>query len=63
MNGILNIFKGFFGMKQIQDIFGIETENEEFYRKALTHPSYTKEKKIWHILKIMSAWNFWEMQF
>lgn len=50
-------------MKQIQDIFGIETENEEFYRKALTHPSYTKMKKIWHILKIMSAWNFWEMQF
>ena len=33
-------------MKQIQDIFGIETENEEFYRKALTHPSYTKEKDL-----------------
>lgn len=33
-------------MKQIQDIFGIKTENEEFYRKALTHPSYTKEKDL-----------------
>ena len=33
-------------MKQIQDIFGIETENEEFYRKALTHHSYTKEKDL-----------------
>lgn len=33
-------------MKQIQDIFGVETENEEFYRKALTHPSYTKEKDL-----------------
>ena len=33
-------------MKQVQDIFGIKTENEELYRKALTHPSYTKEKEL-----------------
>ena len=33
-------------MKQVQNIFGIKTENEELYRKALTHPSYTKEHNL-----------------
>lgn len=33
-------------MKQVSDIFGIEIENEDLFRKALTHPSYTKEKEL-----------------
>ena len=33
-------------MKQVQDIFGIKTEKEELYRKALTQPSYTKENNL-----------------
>lgn len=33
-------------MKQVCDIFGIETENEDLFRRALTHPSYTKEKEL-----------------
>lgn len=49
-------------MKQIQDIFGIETENEEFYRKALTHPSYTKEKDLAYT-ENYERLEFWEMQF
>lgn len=33
-------------MKQVSNIFGIEIENEDLFRKALTHPSYTKEKEL-----------------
>lgn len=33
-------------MKQVNDIFGIEIENEDLFRRALTHPSYTKEKEL-----------------
>ena len=34
-------------MKTVAEIFGIETTNEELYKKALTHSSYTKEKTTW----------------
>lgn len=35
-------------MKTVAEIFGIETTNEELYKKALTHSSYTKEKDLPH---------------
>ena len=33
-------------MKTLEEIFGISIENSEFFIKALTHPSYTKEKEV-----------------
>jgi len=33
-------------MKKIEDIFGISIKNEEYFNRALTHSSYTKEKQI-----------------
>lgn len=33
-------------MEQIELIFGIKTENQDLYRIALTHPSYTKENNL-----------------
>lgn len=33
-------------MKMVSEIFGINIENEELYRNALTHPSYTKEHNL-----------------
>ena len=33
-------------MKKIAEIFGIEIENHEFFKQALTHPSYTKENNL-----------------
>lgn len=35
-------------MKSVEDIFGIKTENEDLYRIALTHSSYTKERDLPH---------------
>lgn len=35
-------------MKSVAEIFGIETITDELYKKALTHPSYTKEKGLQH---------------
>ena len=33
-------------MTTISDIFGIEIKNEEFFKTALTHTSYTKENEL-----------------
>lgn len=33
-------------MKEVADIFGISTECSDYYRAALTHPSYTKENNL-----------------
>ena len=33
-------------MKEVADIFGILTECGDYYRAALTHPSYTKENNL-----------------
>ena len=33
-------------MRSVSEIFGIETENSDYYRQALTHPSYSKEKDM-----------------
>lgn len=33
-------------MKEAADIFGISTECGDYYRAALTHPSYTKENNL-----------------
>lgn len=33
-------------MKSVAEIFGIETKTDEFYKYALTHPSYTKELNL-----------------
>ncbi len=33
-------------MNSVAEIFGIETENENLYRIALTHPSYTKDNNL-----------------
>lgn len=36
-------------MKKLEEIFGIKTKNSEYFNKALTHPSYTKEKELSHL--------------
>ena len=36
-------------MKTLEDIFGIKIENSDIFLKALTHPSYTKEKELSYI--------------
>ena len=33
-------------MKEISDIFDIETDDKTLFKKALTHPSYTKEHEL-----------------
>ncbi len=33
-------------MKELEEIFGIEIDNPNLFIKALTHPSYTKEKDL-----------------
>lgn len=33
-------------MKEVSEIFNINIENEELFRQALTHPSYTKENNL-----------------
>lgn len=33
-------------MKNLEEIFGIKINNADFFRRALTHPSYTKEKDL-----------------
>ena len=33
-------------MKEVADIFGISTKCGDYYRAALTHPSYTKENNL-----------------
>lgn len=33
-------------MKSVAEIFGIDTETPDLYKKALTHPSFTKEKDL-----------------
>lgn len=33
-------------MKELENIFGIETVTEELYKKALTHPSYTEDLNL-----------------
>ncbi len=33
-------------MKNLEEIFGIKIDNADFFRRALTHPSYTKEKDL-----------------
>jgi ribonuclease-3 len=35
-------------MKELAEIFGIETNTEDLYKYALTHSSYTKEKELPH---------------
>lgn len=36
-------------MKNLEEIFGIKIDNSEYFTKALTHPSYTKEKELSYI--------------
>lgn len=36
-------------MKNLEEIFGINIDNSEYFTKALTHPSYTKEKELNYI--------------
>lgn len=36
-------------MKHLEEIFGIKIDNSEYFTKALTHPSYTKEKELSYI--------------
>lgn len=36
-------------MKDLEEIFGIKINNSEYFIKALTHPSYTKEKEMSYI--------------
>ena len=36
-------------MKTLEDIFGIKIENSDIFLKALTHPSYTKEKELSYV--------------
>ena len=33
-------------MKELEKIFGIEIDNPDFFTRALTHPSYTKENDL-----------------
>ncbi len=33
-------------MKELEEIFGIKIDNSDFFVKALTHPSYTKEQEL-----------------
>lgn len=35
-------------MKSVEEIFGIKTKNEDLYRIALTHSSFTKERDLPH---------------
>ena len=35
-------------MKSLADIFGIKIKNEEYFKKALTHPSYTQDLNLPH---------------
>lgn len=36
-------------MKTVEDIFGISIGNSDVFSKALTHPSYTKEKELCYL--------------
>ena len=33
-------------MKKLEDIYGIKIDNPDFFKRALTHPSYTKENDL-----------------
>lgn len=33
-------------MKKLEEIYGIKIDNTDFFKKALTHPSYTKENEL-----------------
>ena len=33
-------------MADIEEIFGIKTDNKELFESAVTHPSYTQEKGL-----------------
>mgnify|MGYP004677895623 CR=1 FL=1 len=33
-------------MKELEEIFGINIDNPDFFKRALTHPSYTKEQEL-----------------
>lgn len=33
-------------MHEVEEVFGIKTENADLYQAALTHPSYTKENNL-----------------
>ena len=33
-------------MEKLEKIYGIVVDNPEFFKKALTHPSYTKENNL-----------------
>ena len=35
-------------MKSVADVFGIKIKNEELFKKALTHPSYTQDLNLPH---------------
>ena len=35
-------------MKSVSEIFGIKIKNEEYFKKALTHPSYTQDLNLPH---------------
>lgn len=36
-------------MKELEEIFGINIDNPDFFKRALTHPSYTKEQELPYI--------------
>ena len=33
-------------MDKLEEIYGIKIDNPDFFKRALTHPSYTKERDI-----------------
>ena len=33
-------------MNELEEIYGIETDNSEIFKFALTHPSYTQENNL-----------------
>lgn len=33
-------------MKELEEIYGIKIDNPDFFKRALTHPSYTKENEL-----------------
>ena len=33
-------------MKKLEEIYGIQTDNSEIFKFALTHPSYTQENNL-----------------
>ena len=42
-------------MDKLEEIYGIKIDNPVFFKRALTHPSYTKEKEIPYMSLILTA--------